>query len=82
MRLVDGDYLLAEWNRMKAGRAEFDQVIMCAPTIDAIIFEPSSVRPIEDSRVVECPTCGWKVEVFDPSYFNNCPECGSKIQGE
>ena len=38
MRLVDGDALLEKWkNLSERGRIEFDQVIMCEPTIDAIV---------------------------------------------
>lgn len=38
MRLVDGDALLEKWrNLSERGRIEFDQVIMCAPTVDAIV---------------------------------------------
>jgi hypothetical protein len=38
MRLVDGDALLEKWrNLSKRGRIEFDQVIMCEPTVDAIV---------------------------------------------
>ena len=39
MRLVDGDELLRKWNELSIrGRTEFDQVIMCEPTVDAIIM--------------------------------------------
>ena len=39
MRLVDGDELLRKWNELSVrGRTEFDQVIMCEPTVDAIII--------------------------------------------
>ena len=39
MRLVDGDELLRKWNALSVrGRTEFDQVIMCEPTVDAIII--------------------------------------------
>lgn len=38
MRLVDSDALLEKWkNLSERGRIEFDQVIMCEPTVDAII---------------------------------------------
>ena len=38
MRLVDGDALLEKWrNLSERGRIEFDQVIMCEPTVDAIV---------------------------------------------
>ena len=38
MRLVDGDSLLEKWkNLSERGRIEFDQVIMCEPTVDAIV---------------------------------------------
>lgn len=38
MRLVDGDELLRKWNEFSVrGRTEFDQVIMCEPTVDAIV---------------------------------------------
>lgn len=38
MRIVDGDALLEKWrNLSKRGRIEFDQVIMCEPTVDAIV---------------------------------------------
>ena len=37
MRLIDGDDLLQKWNQLSdRGRIEFDQVIMCQPTIPAI----------------------------------------------
>ena len=38
MRLVDGDALLEKWkNLSERERIEFDQVIMCEPTVDAIV---------------------------------------------
>lgn len=38
MRLVDGDALLEKWrNLSERGRIEFDQVIMCEPTVNAIV---------------------------------------------
>ena len=32
-RLIDGNKLLNKWDNMSVGRTEFDQVIMCMPTI-------------------------------------------------
>ena len=32
-RLIDGNMLLNKWDNMSVGRSEFDQVIMCMPTI-------------------------------------------------
>lgn len=38
MRLVDADVLLEKWrNLSERGRTEFDQIIMCEPTVDAIV---------------------------------------------
>lgn len=38
MRLVDSDALLEKWkNLSERGRIEFDQVIMCEPTVDVIV---------------------------------------------
>lgn len=57
MRLVDSDELLRKWNELSVrGRTEFDQVIMCEPTVDAILFE-------NDENQVEkiyCPDCARK----------------------
>ena len=66
MRLVDGDELLRKWNELSVcGRTEFDQVIMCEPTVDAIIITElrkhmSDFSDLETECVPdECEGCKW-----------------------
>ena len=68
MRLVDGDELLRKWNELSIrGRTEFDQVIMCEPTVDAIVITErkkhvsdfSDLFENDENQVEEiyCPDC-------------------------
>ena len=66
MRLVDGDELLRKWNELSIrGRTEFDQVIMCEPTVDAIIMTElrkhmSDFSDLETDFIPnECEGCKW-----------------------
>ena len=66
MRLVDGDELLRKWNELSVrGRTEFDQVIMCEPTVDAIIITErrkhiSDFSDLETEYIPdECKGCEW-----------------------
>ena len=66
MRLVDGDELLRKWNELSVrGRTEFDQVIMCEPTVDAIIITErrkhmSDFSDLETGYIPdECEGCEW-----------------------
>lgn len=58
MRIVDADTLLEKWNSMTVGRSEFDQVIMNAPTVNAIVVtdvkkHESNIFDILDTTIDE-----------------------------
>ena len=62
MRLVDADLLLEKWNNMsKKDRTRFDQVILCQPIEDAVVFYDEDNRP-------ECCKAHDK-------YFSTCDIC-------
>lgn len=62
MRLVDADLLLEKQNNMsKKDRTRFDQVILCQPIVDAVVFYDEDNRP-------ECCKAHDK-------YFSTCDIC-------
>lgn len=62
MRLVDADLLLEKWNNMsKKDRTRFDQVILCQPIADVVVFYDEDNRP-------ECCKAHDK-------YFSTCDIC-------
>ena len=72
MRLVDGDALLEKWNNLsERGRIEFDQVIMCEPTVDAIVVTDRKKHvsnfDFEDDRPQCCKD--------HDKYFSTCDTC-------
>lgn len=32
-----------------------------------------------DTKIVQCPICGWEFEIFENAVYPTCPQCGNPI---